>query len=37
MIECFGERNMLVEEFGGVDGWFPPGMQAVCVREETEK
>jgi hypothetical protein len=34
MYECFDARDQLSVDVGGMDGYFPKGMQAVCVAVE---
>jgi hypothetical protein len=36
-LECFAEREKLSSEVGGMSGYFPPNMQAVCMRIELPK
>ena len=32
MYECFVAREQLLQDVGGVDGYFPVGQQAICVK-----
>ena len=32
MFECFEFRENLVKLAGGLDGYFPPNMQGVCIQ-----
>ena len=32
MFECFQFRENLVKLAGGLDGYFPPNMQGVCIQ-----
>lgn len=34
LYKCFLARDELLNNSGSVDGYFPPGQQAVCVRTE---
>ena len=34
MFECFKAREILSQDVGGQNGYFPNGMQAVCVPQE---
>lgn len=34
MYECFQARELLSFDVGGKDGYYPRGMQAVCVAIE---
>ena len=34
MYECFQAREILSHDVGGQGGYFPYGMQAVCVAQE---
>lgn len=34
MYECFDARDQLSVDVGGMNGYFPKGMQAVCVAVE---
>lgn len=31
MYSCFSDREQLAVTAGGKDGYYPPGMQAICV------
>ena len=37
MTECFFAREALSEQVGGRDGYFPPNLQAICMRIELKK
>jgi len=32
MYECFAARDRLSVDTGGMNGYFPEGMQAICVK-----
>ena len=36
-LECFAEREKLSAEVGGMNGYFPPNMQAICMKVELPK
>jgi hypothetical protein len=36
-LECFAEREKLSTEVGGMNGYFPPNMQAICMKIEFKK
>jgi len=36
-LECFAEREKLSAEVGGQNGYFPPNMQAICMKIEFKK
>ena len=36
-LECFAEREKLSGEVGSGHGYFPPNMQAVCMKIEFPK
>ena len=33
-MECFAAREVLSSEVGGNNGYFPPNLQAICMRVE---
>lgn len=36
-LDCFAEREKLSSEVGGMNGYFPPNMQAICMKIEFPK
>lgn len=31
MTDCFVERELLAFDAGGEEGYFPPGIQGICI------
>ena len=35
--ECFADREQLATTAGGDNGYFPPGMQGICVYRDSDQ